>query len=130
MWQTLGCLVILALSLPVEVPPPGTEHNPPSINQNVSAGGVNTQTGSFSLTRTDIQVRGPGLVFSHSYNSNDTRVGPLGPGWTHSYNIRLTAPGDSSADVVLVGPEGRSDRYTRSASSAFAPPPGVSTLLA
>ena len=95
----------------------------------ITSGGVNTRTGSFTMGRTDVQLRGPGIVFSRTYNSNDTRVGSLGPGWTHRYAMRLVDPGDGSDAVVLVGPEGRSDRYTRLPNGEYAPPPGVSTLL-
>ena len=115
--------------LPVEPPPAGTESNPPAIGQNISPGGVNTRTGSFSTSRVDIQLRGPGIVFTHTYNSNDTRTGPFGPGWTHNYNIHLAIPNDSSDEVILVGPQGRSDHYKQSGAGVFSPPPGVSTEL-
>src|SRR6266542_155110 len=75
---------------------------------------VNTITGQYLYSRTDVAIagRGPSLVFSRSYNSGDTRVTALGSGWTHSYAIRLNSPGDGTSDIILVGPQGRSDRYT------------------
>jgi RHS repeat-associated protein len=113
-----------------EPPPPGTEHNPPYINQEQTGDPVSSYTGALSLEHADVAIpgRGPTIAFSRSYNSNDTRVGPLGPGWTHSYNVRLASPGGGTNDLILVGPSGRSDRYTWSA-GAFTPPPGVHRTL-
>jgi YD repeat-containing protein len=52
----------------------------------------------------------------------------MGPGWTHSYNIRLVAPGPGTEDIVLIGPQGRSDRYVKTGST-FVPPIGVRRTL-
>jgi RHS repeat-associated protein len=52
---------------------------------------VNTATGNFIHQETDLSIatRGNPLVFSRFYNSKDSRVTSLGPGWTHSYNVIL-----------------------------------------
>ena len=91
---------------------------------------VNTQNGSYAYSFIDIAIagRGPSPVFERSYNSNDTRVSSLGPGWTHNYATRLRDPGDGTTDIILVGPTGRSDRYTNSGGT-YTPPPGVYTAL-
>jgi RHS repeat-associated protein len=117
-------------SPPTELPPPGTEHNPPYTNQQQTGDPVSSYTGSLSLEHADVVIpgRGPTIAFARSYNSNDTRVTPLGPGWTHSYNVRLVSPGGGTNDLVLVGPSGRSDRYTWAA-GVFTPPPGVHRTL-
>ncbi|MBI3966183.1 MAG: hypothetical protein HY329_11160, partial [Chloroflexi bacterium] len=118
--------------LPVEPPPADTDRNQPDCASATCGKPVNTLTGSESYTVTDLEIpgRGGGVAFSRSYNSNDTRVGPLGIGWTHNYAVRLVAPGDQSGDIVLVGPLGRSDRYRRQGtSSAYLAPPGVTTTL-
>lgn len=116
--------------LPNLPPPPGTEDNPPYDNQEGAGDPVSTYTGTFSDTDVGVAIpgRGPAIEFARSYNSNDTRVTTLGPGWTHSYNIRLTSPGDASDDVILVGPQGRSDRYVASGGS-FTAPTGVHRSL-
>jgi RHS repeat-associated protein len=116
--------------LPNVPPPPGTEHNPPHVNQTEAGDPVSTYTGSFSDAHLDIAIpgRGPTIEFARTYNSNDSRATALGPGWTHSYNIRLVSPGDGSDDVILIGPQGRSDRYVASGGS-FTPPPGVRRSL-
>src|SRR5579883_2307262 len=118
--------------LPVEPPPAGTDHNPPLINAETGGSGVNTYTGAYSYSHTDVAIagRGPAPQFTRAYNSNDTRVGPLGPGWTHSYAMRLVRPASGSTSIVLVGPQGRSDTYTRQADGSYAPPAGVFATLA
>jgi Domain of unknown function (DUF6531) len=68
------------------------------------AGGdpVNTATGNFSETYTDLAIPGRGvpLVFSRTYNSlAASTVGPLGFGWTFDYQMSLTF-GYNSATVV------------------------------
>lgn len=109
--------------------PAGTEFNG-LLNQGVGGDPVSTYTGSFADRHVDLAIpgRGPTPQLVRAYNSNDTRVTALGPGWTHSYNIRLVAPGDATADVVLIGPEGRSDRYI-AGPSGFSPPVGVHRSL-
>ena len=94
---------------------------------------VQTLTGSFTYTRTDAAIPGlgPSPTFSRTYNSLDSRSGVLGPGWTHSYAMRVRRPlGDTSGDLLLIGPKGRSDRYDYNASTGtHTSPAGVLTRL-
>jgi YD repeat-containing protein len=91
---------------------------------------VNTLTGNFAYRHTDLAIagRGPSPVFSRSYNSLDTRSGALGPGWLHSYEVRLNDPNDSTADLVLTRSSGQADRFTYSG-GAYTPPRAVDTTL-
>jgi RHS repeat-associated protein len=116
--------------LPTLPMPEGTDHNPPYGNEDEAGDPVNTFTGSYSDTHLDIAIpgRGPAIAFSRTYNSNDTRVSSLGPGWTHSYNTRLASPGDDTDDVILIGPQGRSDRYVW-ADGGYTPPKDVYVYL-
>lgn len=53
---------------------------------------VNMVTGSMYHTERDITAKGRGglpIVFERSYNSRDPKNGPLGFGWTHSFNHSL-----------------------------------------
>lgn len=104
--------------------------DPPFLYSGSSNDPVNTLTGSYAYSHVDVSIpgRGANLVFQRAYNTNDTRPGPLGTGWTHSYNVRLTNPGDGTTNVVLVGAQGRSDVYTANA-GAYSPPPAVYTRL-
>lgn len=56
----------------------------------VSPLGVELKTGAFTFSRTDMTVgpSGSGLVFSRSYNSQESRIGPMGKGWSHNFEIR------------------------------------------
>ena len=111
-------------SVALQPPPPGTERNRPLINGALAGLLVATGPGSFTTSKTDVTVagRGPVPTVTRSYDSNDTRVGAFGKGWKHSYEVRLVDPGDGGADVVLVGPLGRSDRYVASGGTYVAPP--------
>lgn len=57
-----------------------------------SVDSVNTSTGNYSHSITDIQIPGKGIPFefTRGYNTQDTNNGPLGYGWTHNFNIQLT----------------------------------------
>jgi len=90
------------------VPPAGqmTAHwgVPGGSSRNVSGSAsepVNTATGNYYSTHTDIAAPGKGLsfVFTRSYNSMDPYSGPLGIGWTHSFNIVLTVNPDGSVGI-------------------------------
>src|SRR5690242_7576577 len=64
---------------------------------------VNTATGNAYLSLTDLVVPGSGLRFRfvRAYNSLDPYSGPLGQGWTHSYNILLSV--NSGAVTIKEG---------------------------
>jgi YD repeat-containing protein len=79
------------------VPPPrplATTFGPPSSSNpsGMAAEPINTATGNYLFQRTDLTIPGRGIpfVFTRTYNSLDTYSGPLGHGWTHSYNVVLT----------------------------------------
>jgi YD repeat-containing protein len=98
-----GCTVI-----------PGSGSNGSNPGQNLGSGGpsmnrtgtiaepINTLTGNFYSAQTDLAIHGRGLpfVFNRYYNSLDPTTGPLGIGWTHSYNLSLTV--NSTNAVVSV----------------------------
>ncbi len=120
----------LPFELWLEMVPGGTWYNWYYGGGGYSKDPVQTFTGAYSYEHTDIAIPGRGHtpIFTRVYNSNDTRVGPLGQGWTHNYNIRLVNPGDGTGSVVLVGPQGRSILYTLSG-GAFTPPDDVYIAL-
>jgi len=64
---------------------------------------VNTATGVFWHIFTDAQVPGLGipLDFTRTYSSADASLsGPLGYGWTDSYEMRLTFDGTGNASIA------------------------------
>ena len=92
---------------------------------------VQTFSGAFTYSRVDLAIpgRGPAPSFARSYNSRDDRTGPMGPAWMHNYGARLRHPGDGSPDVLFVGSDGNTDRFTRNNDETFSPPPAVDRTL-
>jgi RHS repeat-associated protein len=80
-----------ALGFGTETGRGGTNDSPPS-NAGRNADPVNTATGNYNYAAADLRVPGRGLdvEFARSYNSQDVSTGPLGNGWSHSFNIFLT----------------------------------------
>jgi RHS repeat-associated protein len=112
----------------VEPPPPGTEELE---NGTTAADPVQTFSGAFLYHHADVSIpgRGPAISFARANNRADTRVGPLGPGWTHSYNTRLTEPGDGTADVLVVRPDGNTDRFQANPNGTYSAPAAVYSTL-
>ena len=52
---------------------------------------VNMLTGNLTHNETDLSIKGRGLpiLFARWYNSGDPKDGPLGFGWTHSFNHQI-----------------------------------------
>jgi RHS repeat-associated protein len=82
---------------------------------------VNTATGNYYASYTDLSVPGKGLsfVFTRNYNSQDssTAVSALGAKWTHSYNVSLTVAGDGSS-AIRHG-DGHQELFSRSANGSY-----------
>ncbi len=90
--QTANCAIrnvfnSMSASSPVFLGSSGSARNPTAS----IAEPINTATGNYYSTHQDLYVSGRGLSFSLSrqYNSLDTAKGPLGIGWTHSYNVSV-----------------------------------------
>lgn len=49
----------------------------------------------------------------------------MGPGWMHNFYARIRHPGDGTPDLLFVGPDGNTDRFTRNNDETFSPPPAV-----
>ena len=83
---------------------------------------INTATGNYYLTKEDLRVPGIGIsfAFARTYNSEDGYSGPVGAGWTHSYNILLTLDG-TTGDVAIKEPDGHEDFYSPAGSGAYVP---------
>jgi len=110
--------------------PEGTDKN---AHPNISVTGdpVNSYNGSLTDAHHDVAIpgRGPVVDFARTYNSNDSHVGRLGPGWTDSYSARVVLADDSSGDLYLIGPEGRRDRYALQGNGTYQAPAAIHTTL-
>jgi RHS repeat-associated protein len=82
---------------------------------------VNTATGNLHLSYTDVVVPGRGFPFrfTRSYNSLDTYSGPLGLGWTHTYNVFLVE--DSTGMVTVKEADGHQSVFSPTGGGYYAP---------
>ena len=97
---------------------------------NFRADPVNTATGAYVDAVTDAHVHAPGVPFEfgRSYTSADTATGPLGVGWTHTYNVSLAS--QANGDKLLRGEDGAQFLYALQANGSYAGAPGSRSKLA
>lgn len=92
---------------------------------------VNLATGNYTYEHTDLNIPGRGILFefNRSYNSKDSRFlgNPLGFGWTHSYNIRLSINSSNNLDVLFG--DGRSETYIDNADGTYHGETGVNSSI-
>lgn len=90
---------------------------------------VNTATGALSESLTDLSLPGFGTTFSmvRTYTSADTVPGPMGSGWTHSYNTSLIVA--VSGEVTLRSSDGQQSKFVQQPDGSFVGAPGVVARL-
>jgi RHS repeat-associated protein len=90
---------------------------------------VNTALGNFVYQATDFKLpgRGLGIEFARNYNSQDSTDGPLGFGWTHTYNMQILPTGDGSKPVRWG--DGHVETYQPDGAGGFTPPVGIFNKL-
>jgi YD repeat-containing protein len=106
--------------------PNGSEHF--TVCQSSSP--VNCATGEFWHEFTDFNIPGRGvpLDFTRTYTSgNASTNGPLGFGWTDSYNWSLSV--DPSGDVTVNQDDGSTVSFTDNAGTYVAPPRVLASLV-
>ena len=86
-------------------------------------------TGEFVHERTDVALGGVGDVafrFTRVYRSRFAYRGPLGHGWMHAYDQRLTASSDSCNNTIFEWRTGRGSvlRFEQGAGSVWRPSGG------
>jgi YD repeat-containing protein len=121
---------LAAVTVPTQAAPVGTTQIRTSYHAS-SPDPVDTLAGAYTYSHTDLAIpgRGPSPAFVRSFNSNDTRVGPLGPGWTHNYAAHLSLSGDGAGTLILETAGGCSDTYTTSGGGVYTSPVAVYTTL-
>lgn len=90
---------------------------------------VNTATGAYVTTVTDLSLPGPGLpfTFKRSYTSADSTQGSLGRGWTHSYAAFLAL--QTNGDIILRGEDGQRVVFQKQTDGSFLAAPGGQSRL-
>ena len=90
---------------------------------------VNVVFGNYTYQYTDLAfpTLGEDFVFQRTYNSASSDSGPLGIGWTHSYNILATQT--TTNTVIIQREDGRKDLYTAIGGGNYLEPPGVYDTL-
>jgi RHS repeat-associated protein len=91
---------------------------------------VNSATGSFDHSETDLSLPGTGVPFSftRSYNSLDVTKGELGQGWSDSFAASMIVK--SNGDVTVHSEDGQQVAYTRQPDGSFVGAPGSLSTLA
>jgi RHS repeat-associated protein len=130
------------LSQCTSVPPPPSyefpvrqsygQPGPTSYGQNptgLRSDPVNTLTGAYWTKDSDLKLPGIGIPFElgRSYTSIDTTPGPLGPGWTHSYNVSLAF--NDKGDATIRTDQGAQLAFKFEPSGLFVGAPGVDATL-
>lgn len=85
---------------------------------------VHAGLGNYIYSKRLFELPGKGLPlgFEVTYNSLDTAYhGPLGPGWTHAFNVVLTPPVPPATQVAIKWGDGHVDRFQDDGSGGFMP---------
>jgi YD repeat-containing protein len=93
--------------------------------------GVNPRVGNYTTSVTDasVQVAGPDLSVTRTYNSQDPRTsGLFGAGWSSAWDQRIVSD-TSGAGMLVTLESGLQVRFARSATGAYTPPAGVNLTL-
>jgi len=84
---------------------------------------VNVATGNFISARTDLKTKGQTpFEFQRFYNAMNEKVGALGRGWSHSFEIKLKK---EEKDIVVYFEDGHGERYEKNESGGYDAPFGV-----
>ena len=120
--------LITTVSLSVSVPDGQALGCGPSVDavdpSSCSSEPVDTASGEYFSSVTDLSLPGIGLPFEFArvYNSADAVDGPLGVGWTHSYNASLTV--QASGDIVYRSGGGQLVVFALRADGSYSKPLG------
>jgi YD repeat-containing protein len=103
--------------------------------QNFAGDPVNIATGNVTLQATDFSSVTPGihpalqLSFARSYNSRTDYSGPLGHGWTHTYDL-VIIPSEAGGLVGVRRGSGQVLYFQDTGGGTFSAPKGVHNQLA
>jgi RHS repeat-associated protein len=107
----------------------GCDANTDGVNDASFFGDVNSLSGAYATSITDIKVPSLGvpLTFTRCYSSAFSNVsGPLGPGWKDSFSANLAF--DDAGDAIFTNESGQAILFYKNADGSFTAPAGYSTL--
>ncbi|MFH1230130.1 MAG: DUF6531 domain-containing protein, partial [Planctomycetota bacterium] len=92
---------------------------------------VNIVNGNMYTIKQDISLpgRGLGFNFQRCYNSQKAYLGPLGYGWTHSYNVFLEVLELGDKKIRITQEDGRAIYFIKQPDGSFAAPKGEYSRL-
>lgn len=116
--QTVGCSCGNALT-------------PTTFGQALRGHNVNTGTGAFVLSSTDLRMPGFGVPFQdvRRYSSASATAGSLGVGWSWTYDVRVLPPAGDETAVTVRAEDGARVTYRRAADGSYDRPPAVRSDL-
>lgn len=121
-----------APEVPTEPQLTGTQEPPTNMSdgtgpdcKKVDSASLDFASGQEIRKETDLLIPGVGFPFefARTYRSFLLYEGPLGHGWTHSFNEQLFVRAEG--DVLHFGPDGRLDLYEKTSAETFRSPPGI-----
>lgn len=90
---------------------------------------VDTATGNYVSQATDVALpgRGLGFAFTRTYNSLDTAIGPLGPGWRANFGAALVL--EVGGTARFIAEDGGQYVFTPDGGGGFVAPAGSTDRL-
>jgi YD repeat-containing protein len=107
---------------PIDCPPCSGSGGPAGSSVSFTSGAM-----YFSETDLTVPARGIPISFARRYDSATPYGGRLGPGWLHTYEVRLVAEGDGS--MTYVNDEAIPVHFTRAEDGSFVTPSGFHDTL-
>jgi RHS repeat-associated protein len=92
---------------------------------------VNILNGNLYVAKTDLSTSAPGIQFEfiRAYNSMEETDGPLGVGWTHNFNVKVSPPVDETSVAIVTDTDGGVIEFSQISAGIFNPPTGDYSAL-
>lgn len=111
---------------------PDDDQDPGDDDCNDSGCPFQVSTGNFFHKTADLLIptAGDDITIFRTYNSRDMRSGPMGHGWSFSYDFRLIEVTDGGERFALLHlPDGKRERFLRQEDGSFASPEDFDVTL-
>ncbi|MET3422299.1 RHS repeat-associated protein [Actinoplanes tereljensis] len=104
---------------------------PSTGGQLIRGTGINTGTGAFTLSASDLAMAGFGLPFQarRTYSSVNATAGSMGVGWSWTLDLRVVPPAEGVTAVTVRAEDGAQVTFARADDGSYVRPPGVRSTL-